>query len=101
MRVSVYEAKSKLSQMINKALEGEEVVITRNGHDTVKLVRVNAERKRNWIGMWKGKVKIHDTFYDSLDEETLAYFTGDAETFLDKVMTVDTKGAKSDEENDK
>ena len=35
MKVSVYDAKSKLSQMINKALEGEEVVITRNGKDMV------------------------------------------------------------------
>lgn len=84
MKVSVYEAKSKLSQMINKALEGEEVVITRNGHDTVKLTPVKT--KRGWIGMWKGKIKVHDSFYEPLDEETLAYFTGDAETFLDKVM---------------
>ncbi len=84
MKVSVYEAKSKLSQMINKALEGEEVVITRNGQDTVKLTPVKT--KREWIGMWKGKIKIHDSFYEPLDEETLAYFTGDAETFLDKVM---------------
>ena len=66
MRVSVYEAKSKLSQMINKALEGEEVVITRNGEDTVKLTPV--PRKRNWIGMYKGQIKIHDDFDDPLPE---------------------------------
>ena len=84
MKVSVYEAKSKLSQMINKALEGEEVVITRNGKDTVKLTPVPG--KRDWIGMYKGQINIHDDFDDPLDAETMAYFTGVAETFLDKVM---------------
>ena len=66
MKVSVYEAKSKLSQMINKALDGEEVVITRNGEETVKLIPVL--KKRNWIGMYKGQIKIHDNFDAPLEE---------------------------------
>lgn len=81
MKVSVYHAKSKLSQMINKALEGEEVIITRHGEDTVKLTPV--PKKRNWIGMYEGQIKIHDNFDDPMDDETLAYFTGETETFLD------------------
>jgi prevent-host-death family protein len=68
MKVSVYEAKSKLSQMINKALEGEEVVITRNGEDTVQLVRANSKRKRNWIGMYEGQIVIHDNFDAPFEE---------------------------------
>jgi len=83
MKVSVYEAKSKLSQMINKALEGEEVIITRNGAETVRLVPV-AKRKK-WVGMYAGQVKIHDSFFLPLDDETLAYFTGDAKTSLDDI----------------
>ncbi len=66
MKVSVYEAKSKLSQMINKALEGEEVVITRNGEDTVKLTPV--PKKRSWIGMWEGQIEIHADFDEPLEE---------------------------------
>lgn len=67
MKVSVYEAKSKLSQMINRALEGEEVVITRNGEEVVKLYPIQ-KKKREWIGMWKGQIKIHDDFDDPLPE---------------------------------
>ncbi|MBV9242610.1 MAG: type II toxin-antitoxin system Phd/YefM family antitoxin [Acidobacteria bacterium] len=67
MKVSVYEAKSKLSQMINKALEGEEVVITRNGKDVVTLSPIQ-KKKRDWIGMWEGQVKIRDDFDDPLPE---------------------------------
>jgi len=67
MKVGVYEAKSKLSQMIDKALEGEEVVITRNGNDTVKLVPIK-KKKKSWIGMYAGQGKIHDNFDDPLEE---------------------------------
>jgi prevent-host-death family protein len=66
MKVSVYEAKSKLSQMINRALEGEEVVITRNGEDTVRLTPV--PKKGDWIGMYEGQIKIHDDFDDPLEK---------------------------------
>ena len=88
MKVSVYEAKSKLSQMINKALEGEEVVITRNGEDTVQLMPVTKKR-RDWIGMYDGQIEIHDNFDDPLEE--FEYFTGESETFLDKTMRDDDR----------
>lgn len=68
MKISVYEAKSKLSQMINAALEGEEVIITRNGQETVQLVRVNSKDKRNWIGVYEGQIVIHDDFDEPLEE---------------------------------
>ena len=80
MKVSVYEAKSKLSQMINKALEGEDVVITRNGNDTVKLVPVTT-KKAGWIGMWEGQGNVPDSFFDPLDDdETVKYLTGEADS---------------------
>ena len=67
MKVSVYEAKSKLSQMINAALEGEEVVITRNGKDAVKLTPV-PKKNGDWIGMYNGQIIIHDDFDEPLEE---------------------------------
>jgi len=76
MKVSVYEAKSKLSQMINKSLDGEEVIITRNGISKVKLVPVRGGKK--WVGMAKGQGKVLDSFFDPLDDdETLQYLTGE------------------------
>lgn len=68
MKVSVYEAKSKLSQMINKALDGEEVVITRNGEETVRLIPVPKKKKRDWIGMYEGQIQIHDDFDEPLPD---------------------------------
>lgn len=94
MKVSVYEAKSKLSQMINAALDGEEVVITRNGKDTVKLMPV-PKKNNDWIGMWEGQIEIANDF-DDLDDETMAYFTGEAETFLDKVLKESNGGSSKE-----
>ncbi len=85
MKVSVYEAKSKLSQMINKALEGEEVIVTRNGEETVRLVPVQKNKQQDWIGMYDGQITIEDDFDAPLEE--FDYFNGEAETFLDKVLS--------------
>ncbi len=38
MQVNVLEAKSQLSKLVKAALEGEEVIIARNGEPKVKLV---------------------------------------------------------------
>jgi prevent-host-death family protein len=78
MKVGIYEAKSKLSQMIKLAEEGEEVIITKNGEDVVRLTPVR-KKKGDWIGMYKGKIKIHDNFDDPMTEEELALFYGEDE----------------------
>jgi prevent-host-death family protein len=75
MKVGVYEAKSKLSEMIKLAREGEDVVITKNGEDMVRLTPLQ-KKKRDWIGMYAGQIKIHDSFYDPMTEEELALFYG-------------------------
>lgn len=62
MEVSVYEAKSKLSDMIKRALSGEDVVITRNGETTVRLVPV--PKRIRWVGLAQGKGKVHDAFFE-------------------------------------
>ncbi|HYJ90716.1 MAG TPA: type II toxin-antitoxin system prevent-host-death family antitoxin [Pyrinomonadaceae bacterium] len=67
MKVGIYEAKSKLSQIIKLAQEGEEVIITKNGEDAVRLTPVR-KKKGDWIGMYKGQIKIHDNFDDPLEE---------------------------------
>lgn len=78
MKVSVYEAKSKLSQMINKALDGEEVVITRNGKDTVMLVPATNGKKTSWIGSMKGQISMRPGLDDPLDDDDpMKYLTGE------------------------
>ena len=47
MDVGIYEAKSKLSQLVEKAEAGEEVILTRRGRPVAKIVNVAPANKRN------------------------------------------------------
>ena len=47
MDVGIYEAKSKLSQLVEKAEAGEEVILTRRGRPVAKIVNVAPASKRN------------------------------------------------------
>jgi prevent-host-death family protein len=43
-QVGTFEAKNKLSELLDRVERGEEVVITRRGKPTAKLVPINAPR---------------------------------------------------------
>lgn len=47
MEVGIYEAKSKLSQLVEKAEAGEEVILTRRGRPVAKIVNVAPAGRRN------------------------------------------------------
>jgi prevent-host-death family protein len=42
--IGIYEAKSKLSELVEKAEAGQEVIITRRGRPVAKLVRAKPEK---------------------------------------------------------
>jgi prevent-host-death family protein len=46
MTVGLFEAKQRLSQLVERASKGEEIVITRRGKEQARLVPMPAERGR-------------------------------------------------------
>jgi prevent-host-death family protein len=42
MHVSVSDAKGQLTDLVRRAEAGDEVILTRHGHATVRLVAINA-----------------------------------------------------------
>ncbi len=44
MRISVTEAKAQLTELIRRAEAGDEIVLTRHGHDAVRLVPMKPVR---------------------------------------------------------
>jgi prevent-host-death family protein len=46
MTVGIFEAKQNLSQLVERASKGEEIVITRRGREQARLVPMPAERGR-------------------------------------------------------
>ena len=53
--VSVHEAKTQLSKLLDLLEEGEEIVIQRHGHPVARLVRAQAEAKPK-LGAMKGEI---------------------------------------------
>ena len=47
MRISVTDAKGKLTDLVRRAEAGGEVILTRHGQATVRLVPVNATPNKN------------------------------------------------------
>jgi prevent-host-death family protein len=75
--VNVDEAKTHLSQLLDRAAAGEEIVIARAGRPIARLVALSAASPRRRIpGGWRGKVSIADDF-DELPAEIEAAFRGE------------------------
>ena len=74
--VNIYDAKTRLSQLVDKAASGEDVVVSRNGKPLVRITRLDAAKRRIRFGVLKGKLTISDDFDAPLSETTLAAFEG-------------------------
>lgn len=64
----MHEAKTRLSQLVELAEDGERVVIARAGVPVVELVRVAPRDRPRRGGQWKGKVVISADFDAPLPE---------------------------------
>jgi prevent-host-death family protein len=67
--VNIYEAKTKLSRLVDRAAAGEDIVIGRAGKPLVRLVPVDDMAPRQ-PGLLKGVV-IPDALFDPLPDEEL------------------------------
>ncbi|MFN7932067.1 MAG: type II toxin-antitoxin system prevent-host-death family antitoxin [Bryobacteraceae bacterium] len=70
MEVNIYEAKTKLSQLIERAMMGEEVVIAKAGKPMVRLVRVDSPKKRK-LGTAAGMIRYTPGWDDPLTDAEL------------------------------
>lgn len=74
--VSLYEAKTRLSHLVDRALRGEEVVITRHGRPVVRLVPERPARAPRKLGTLRGKVRVRRDFDAPLPDDLQAWFEG-------------------------
>jgi prevent-host-death family protein len=75
VQLNVYEAKTRLSHLLDQALAGEDVVIARNGKPVVRLVPVQRRPVQRQPGAWKGKGWIADEFDDTSDEVVESFYS--------------------------
>ena len=67
--VSLYDAKIGLSELVERAAAGEEIVITKNGVPLAKLVAVPRRRKKRRPAHALGLKEIPANFDDPLPEQ--------------------------------
>lgn len=76
-KMNIHQAKTNLSKLIELAISGEEVIITKAGIPKVKVVPIE-EEKDDWFGSYAGQGWIAEDF-DELPSDILAAFNGEDE----------------------
>jgi prevent-host-death family protein len=76
--VNLYEAKTQLSALVDRAAAGAEIVIAKHGKPLAKLVPYRAVARRR-PGRGKGKIWMAQDFDAPLPEHVLHAFEGSGE----------------------
>ena len=74
--VNLYDAKTHLSDLVERAAEGEEIIIAKNGKPRARLVALPAQREPRKPGGWEGQVWMADDF-DETPQEIIDAFEAD------------------------
>jgi prevent-host-death family protein len=74
--VNIHDAKTRLSQLVDKAVAGEDVIVSRNGKPLVRISRLDKSRPPIKFGVLKGKVKVAKDFDAPLPEDVYGGFQG-------------------------
>lgn len=74
--INIYEAKTRLSQLVDLAAQGQDVVIARNGKPVARLTRLKEEKRPILFGALEGEGWIADDFDAPLPDDLQALFEG-------------------------
>ena len=68
--ITIHKAKTQLSRLIEKACQGEEVIIARGSKPVVRLVPIPDKPVKRKPGAWKGRISYTpDAFAPLTDQE--------------------------------
>ncbi|HEY6477221.1 MAG TPA: type II toxin-antitoxin system prevent-host-death family antitoxin [Polyangia bacterium] len=68
---NLYQAKTHLSTLVDRAAAGEELIIAKAGRPLARLVPLAKERPRRRSGFLKGRVRVARDFDRPLSPEVL------------------------------
>ena len=71
-QVNIHDAKTHLSKLIERALQGEEIIIARAGKPVARLTAIEPLERGRRFGAMKGKAMVDDRFFEPLPEEEIA-----------------------------
>lgn len=74
--VTLYQAKTHLSRLVDRAAAGEEIVIAKSGRPRARLVPLEDTRALRVPGKGKGRWRLRKDFDAPLPREVLKDFEG-------------------------
>jgi|WetSurMetagenome_2_1015567.scaffolds.fasta_scaffold106890_2 antitoxin (DNA-binding transcriptional repressor) of toxin-antitoxin stability system len=74
--LNIYEAKTQLSRIVDRAAAGEDIVISRNGKPVARLCQLGPAHRTIEFGVLKGRIEVAPDFDAPLPEDTLTGFEG-------------------------
>ena len=66
--VTIEDAQLQLAQLIQKAMQGHDIIITQNNIPKAKLVSLKKEKKQAKFGSAKGMITMSDDFDAPLED---------------------------------
>jgi prevent-host-death family protein len=69
--VNIHDAKTHLSQLVERVRKGEEIILAKAGKPCARLVPLEQPARRT-PGFLKGKFKLQKEFFEPLPDEELA-----------------------------
>jgi prevent-host-death family protein len=76
VEVNVHEAKTHLSRLLQRVMNGEEVVIARAGTPVARLIPYTPRLSTRQPGRYAGQIRIADDFDDELPVDLQVLFEG-------------------------
>lgn len=76
LTTNIYQAKTQLSKLIEQAIAGQDIVISKAGKPVVKLVAYAPTVKARVPGKLKGKIFMSDDFTDESKELDTMFYGG-------------------------
>ncbi len=73
---NLYEAKTSLSRLVDRAANGEEIILSKAGKPLAKLVPFRRPSGPRQPGGWEGRMRISEDFDAPLPPELQAAFEG-------------------------
>lgn len=73
---NLYEAKMALSRLVDRAANGEEIILSKAGKPLAKLVPFRRDAGPRQPGGWEGRVRISEDFDAPLPAEVQDAFEG-------------------------
>ncbi|HTX25313.1 MAG TPA: type II toxin-antitoxin system prevent-host-death family antitoxin [Steroidobacteraceae bacterium] len=74
--INIYEAKTQLSKLVNRAAAGDDVIISRAGKPVARLTRLKEAKRVVRFGLLKGAVTVAKDFDAPLPDDIQAQFEG-------------------------